>query len=191
MGFLTRLLKKVSKTKIFQAKIVLLGPSKAGKTTLVRYLEEGTPVTEEVRTTLGIDLRVKPFRIDNWEFTAIDVGGQRLYQKAFWSLGVDQADAIIYMIDGTIKPEHPEFNDSLNQFKYMLGLVEPETPLLILVNKQDLIEEKPLTIEEACELFEIRKIVGRSMTLLSSSAKYGDGVEIAMKWLVEKLNEVE
>ncbi|MFX0094708.1 MAG: ADP-ribosylation factor-like protein, partial [Candidatus Hodarchaeota archaeon] len=148
------------------------------------------PVTEEVRTTLGIDLRVKPFRIEKWEFTAIDMGGQELYQKVFWSLGVSQADAVIYMIDGTIRPEHPDFKESLIQFKYMLNLVEPETPLLILVNKQDLIEENPLTIKEAIVHFEINKITGRSMSLLPSSAKYGDGIEIAMKWLVKRLNEI-
>lgn len=174
----------------FRAKIVLLGPSKAGKTTLVKYLEQGTPVTEEVKTTLGIDIRTKPIKIDRWEFSVIDVGGQMIYQKTFWELGVSQADAVVYLIDGLVRPEHPEFKDALIQFKYMLNLVNPDVPLLILVNKQDLKEQNPLKAEEAFSLFEINKLVGRSMNLLPSSAKFGDGVETAMKWLTEKLREL-
>ncbi|MHA1116035.1 MAG: ADP-ribosylation factor-like protein [Candidatus Heimdallarchaeaceae archaeon] len=43
-------------------------------------------------------------KIADWELSAIDVGGQELYRKSLWALGVTQADAVIYVIDGTIKP---------------------------------------------------------------------------------------
>ncbi|MHA1317160.1 MAG: hypothetical protein ACTSRR_06665 [Candidatus Heimdallarchaeaceae archaeon] len=40
----------------------------------------------------------------DWELSAIDVGGQELYRESLWALGVTQADTVIYVIDGTIKP---------------------------------------------------------------------------------------
>ncbi|NHJ05581.1 MAG: GTP-binding protein [Candidatus Heimdallarchaeota archaeon] len=185
MSLLKRIFSRTNKVQ--KAKIVLLGPSKAGKTTLVKYLEQGHPVMQEVRTTLGIDLREKPFVIDDWEFTAIDVGGQELYKKTFWKLGIDQADAIIYMIDGLVGSNHPRFNESLKQFQYMINLVGSSLPLLILVNKQDLVDEKPLSIEETVNLYKLNEIKDLSYILLPSSAKYGTGVENAIKWIVDKL----
>lgn len=190
MSLLSKIFGKLKAKEIFDAKLVLLGSSGAGKTTLVKYLESGKPVLENVRTTLGIDVRSNPVKIDNWEFSVIDIGGQTLYQKAFWNLGVSQADAIIYLIDATIRPDHDKFMENLGQFKYMLNLIENEMPILVLVNKQDLKEENPLTPEEAAEVFEITSIVNRSITLLPTSAKFGEGVDIAMQWMMEKLTEI-
>ncbi len=190
MGLLSKILEKFSSSQK-EARIVLLGPSGAGKTTLVRYLETGKPVEDNPKTTLGIDIRKTPIQVDNWTFRAIDVGGQELYQKTFWALGVEQADAVIYVIDGIIKPREDNdlFEVALFQFEYMLELVEPDVPLLILINKQDLKEMNPLTPTEAIGLYGISNLAGRSFAVLPTSAKYGDGVLDAMEWLVEKMEE--
>lgn len=189
MSILNRIFGPREKTS--KAKIVVLGPSKAGKTTFVKYLEQGKPVLEETRTTIGIDIRPNPVFIDNWEFTVIDVGGQKLYQETFWNLGIQQADAVIYLIDGLVRKEHTNFKEALRQFKYMLNLIDNVVPLLILVNKQDLKEENPLTLEEASELFDLAELSGRSMNIIPTSAKYGDGVTTAMEWLIDKLEELK
>ena len=190
MSILAKIFGKLKTKETFEAKIVLLGSSGAGKTTLVKYLESGRPVLENVRTTLGIDVRSNPVKIDNWEFSVIDIGGQNLYQKAFWKLGISQADALVYLIDGTIKSDDDKFKENLNQFKYMLNLIEDEMPILVLVNKQDLIDQHPLKPEEVVEVYEINTLLNRSMTLLPSSAKFGEGVDIAMQWMIEKLTEI-
>jgi small GTP-binding protein len=187
MSILNRIFGNREKTS--KAKIVVLGPSKAGKTTFVKYLEQGKPVLEETRTTIGIDIRPNPIFIENWSFTIIDVGGQKLYQETFWNLGIQQAEAVIYLIDGLVRKENPGFNEALRQFKYMLNLIDNAVPLLILVNKQDLKEENPLTLEEASELFSLSELSGRSMNIIPTSAKYGDGVSTAIEWLIEKLEE--
>lgn len=188
MSLLAKLFKKRNKKKMMEAKLVLLGSSGAGKTTFVKYLESGSPVEEDPRTTLGIDIRANPVKIENWEFSVIDVGGQTLYQKTFWSLGVGQADAIVYIVDGTVRPSADSFTASHQQFQYMLNLVESELPLLILINKQDLAGQNPMTVEEASQAYGIGELVGRSMSLLPTSAKYGEGVEVAMQWIIEKLD---
>ena len=101
MGLISKLF---GKTKTKSAKIVVLGSSGAGKTTFIKFLESGKVVEEDSLTTLGIDVRKKSVTLDNWSISAIDVGGQELYQKVFWNLGLSQADAVVYLIDGTLKP---------------------------------------------------------------------------------------
>ena len=189
MSWLSRLFGRKSVKQ--NANIVTLGASGAGKTTLVRFLETGEPVMDNPRTTLGIDIRQNPITIDGWSLTAIDVGGQDLYRESLWSLGIAQADAVIYVIDGTIRKNDSSdtFETSKFSFDYMLTIVEEKTPILILVNKQDLIDDNPMTAQEAISLYGIGDLVGRSFNILPSSAKYGDGVETAIEWLVDKIAE--
>lgn len=174
-----------------KASIVILGASGSGKTTLVRYLETGEPVLEDPRTTLGIDIRQNPIDISGWLLSAIDVGGQELYRESLWALGVSQSDAVIYVIDGTTKPTSDDslFEVSKFSFDYMLSIVDKSIPILILVNKQDLQEFTPLNPKEAIDLYDVTSLVGRSFNILPTSAKYGNGVETAIHWLIEKINE--
>lgn len=190
MSWLGRIFKKKNLEQ--KANIVVLGASGAGKTTLVRYLETGESVEEDPRTTLGIDIRQNPISIDGWSLSAIDIGGQELYRESLWSLGVSQSNAVIYVIDGTVKPNMDSslFELSKFSFDYMLTLVAHSTPILILVNKQDLTTETPLSPQEAIELYDISSLIGRSFNILPSSAKYGDGVETAMFWLIDKIQEL-
>ena len=188
MTLLSKIFDRNNSQKSLQSKLVVLGSSGAGKTTFIRYLERGKPVEEDVRTTLGIDYRTNPVKMENWEFTLIDIGGQNIYQKTFWSLGISQADAVIYLFDGTIALDSPEFLGNLKQFEYVLKIVETEIPLLILINKQDL--PNCVSAEEFIGISGLNKLIIRSMTFLQTSAKYGNGVETAMQWLIEKLSYI-
>ncbi|MCK5297631.1 MAG: hypothetical protein KAJ76_01905, partial [Candidatus Heimdallarchaeota archaeon] len=141
--------------------------------------------------TLGIDIRQSPINIGGWSLTAIDVGGQELYRESLWTLGISQAEAVIYVIDGTIRQSSnsDSYEVSKFSFDYMLTLVQENVPILILVNKQDLNEHNPMTASEAIEIYDICSMVGRSFNILPSSAKFGDGVESAIEWLVDKIAE--
>ena len=188
MGLISKLF---GKKKIKSARIVVLGSSGAGKTTFIKFIESGKAVEEDSLTTLGIDVRKKAVSFDNWSISAIDVGGQELYQKVFWNLGLSQADAVVYLIDGTLKPSSLDdrYEISLFSFEYMLELLPPIKPIIILINKQDLKELKPLSISEAMELYPFRNLRDRSVNIIQTSAKYGDGVENALTWLIDKLDD--
>ena len=187
MGLLNRIL---NKTK--EAKVVTLGVSGAGKTTLIRFLESGEPVTTIPQMTLGIDIRERGIELGKWKIQAIDVGGQDLYKNTLWSLGVTQSDGVIYIIDGITRPGVKKddldlFEESTFSLEYMLSIVSPKTPLLIIINKQDLLDENPLSAEEAIELYGLSKLSGRSFNVIEASAKFGDGVEIGMQWIIDKI----
>lgn len=189
MSLLSKIFGRTISKNDLNARLVVLGSAGAGKTTLIRYLEKGKPVEEDIQTTLGIDYRTNPVKMDNWEFSLIDVGGQSVYQKTFWALGISQADAVIYLFDGTIPLESGAFTDILKPFEYMLNIMDTTIPLLILINKQDLPNcVSAVTFSSAAGL---DKLINRSMTFLQTSAKYGDGVENAMLWLIEKLTNLE
>ena len=188
MGLISKL---IGKKKLKSARIVVLGSSGAGKTTFIKFLESGKVVEEDSLTTLGIDIRKKSVSFDNWSISAIDVGGQELYQKVFWNLGLSQADAVVYLVDSTLRPssEDDRYELSLFSFEYMLELLPPIKPMIILLNKQDLKELSPLTIPEAMDLYPFRNLNNRSVNIILTSAKYGDGVENALSWLIDKLEE--
>lgn len=190
MSFLSRIFGKKQK-RMQDATITLIGPSKAGKTTFVRYLETGEAVAEDMNTTLGIEIRRNAVTIDRWKLSAIDTGGQKLYQQTFWELAVQQANAVIFVIDATVRKESnlEAYEVSQEQFEYALDIIPPSVPLLILLNKQDLREKNPMTPQEAFTIFNQALFANRTVAYLPVSAKYGDGVEDALNWLVEKLDE--
>jgi len=186
MSLLSRLL---NRTKSKNATVTLIGPSKSGKTTLVRYIETGQAVTEQVHTTLGIEIRKNEVEIDGWKLKAIDTGGQQLYQQTFWELAIQQANAVIFVIDATIKEEDNAemYELSKEQFAYALDIIPEDMPLLVLLNKQDLKEKNPMGPKEAFQIFNMALFQNRTVAYLPTSAKYGDGVEEAMSWLVDKI----
>ncbi len=189
MSFLSKLLLK-KREQVKDAYVTIIGPPKAGKTTLVRYLETGKPVEEELSTTLGIEVRKTGVQIDQWRLRAIDTGGQKIYQQTFWELAVQQADVVIFLIDATIKPDtNPELYElTKEQFSYALDIIPEDVPLLVLINKQDLKEKNPMNVDEALQILDFGSIPNRSMAFYPCSAKYGTGVEEAINWIVTQLD---
>lgn len=189
MGIIGRIFEKF-KTRTFETTISVIGPSKAGKTTLVRYLETGKEVKEDPLSTLGVDYRTKPLKIDSASINVIDVGGQKLYQDAFWDYAVEQSDGVIYLIDSIVRPENDarRFTDHLQQFEYFLDILPEDVVLMILLNKQDLKVQDPMSPEEMFSFFPLKALVNRTASIIPTSAKYGDGIQDALEWFVKAIS---
>ncbi|MDH5404878.1 MAG: ADP-ribosylation factor-like protein [Candidatus Heimdallarchaeota archaeon] len=190
MGFLQKLLRMRSVTK--DATIAVLGPSKAGKTTLVQFLETGEPQETAPLSTLGIDSRNDPVKFDSWNLKILDVGGQKMYQDAFWQFSIEQAQGVIYVIDSTITPKtNPEaFNAQISQYGFLLSIIPEDTVLMILLNKQDIESSDKITPDNFSQYYPLDNLVNRSFAFLPTSAKFGNGVEEAFKWFIEKMNQI-
>lgn len=180
ISFLAKILNKTPRITHYNAKVCVLGPPRSGKTTFVRYLEEGVPQYEDLMVTMGKDYRRKPVNIANWRFSLIDVGGQKVYQDVFWQSVINESDAVIFVVDATVRLENKDFPDHLAQFQYVLNLLPEDHVLLVLLNKQDLVENNPITPKEFAELYPINRPTSGVTLFLPTSAKYGTGIENAM-----------
>lgn len=186
------LYKLFHKSKRKHAKVVTLGTSGAGKTTLLQYLKTGEAV-DETSVTLGINIRNKGVQIGNWDLSTIDVGGQELYKNALWGLAVTQAEGIIYVIDGTIKNNRDQlaFEKSKLSFEYMLNILNRNKPILVLINKQDIKELQPYSVEEAIQMYNVSDdLRDRPFYVIPGSAKFGNGIVEGMTWLLNKIDEL-
>lgn len=184
MGFISKIMEKSDYKEVT---ISLIGPPSAGKTTLTRFMKSGKPVLEKPYTTLGVEIRKNLITIDQFRISTIDTGGQKVFQQTYWEAAIEQSDAVIFVMDATIREENNSELYQLvkSQLSYSFDIIPEVLPILILLNKQDLKEKDPIQPIEFMELFSDTNIKGRSVAFMPSSAKYGDGVEPALRWLLE------
>ena len=162
-----------------EARILVLGLDNAGKTTILKKLSEEDITT--ITPTQGFN--IKSLVHDGFKLNVWDIGGQRSI-RPYWRNYFDQTDALVYVIDSADRKRLEESGDELVQ------LLEEDkmngVPLLVLANKQDLINATPATeIAENLNLYTIRD---RPWQIQPCSAKNGDGLEDGMGLLVKQVN---
>jgi len=170
--------------KVF--KVLILGDSGTGKTALVRRSVHDF-FTEGYRSTIGVDFSLKvlrwsedlEIRLQMWDLAGQDRFNHlsRLYfNKASGALLVcDQSSE--RSLEGIIK------------WKKELDSKLTDTPVVILVNKDDLREENGVSNDDIA-----MEELARDLNILSwtrTSAKTGDGVEEGIRSLVWQMLERE
>ncbi|MCY3410731.1 MAG: GTP-binding protein [Candidatus Heimdallarchaeota archaeon] len=170
-----------------EPKITFVGPSQSGKTTLVRFLESGNPVIEDPYMTLGFDVRQNFVLIEGVKVAAIDLGGQVQFQQIYWEEAVLESNAVIFVLDATLKKEIEEhrYMEAQRQFEYVLDIIPDEIPMMILLNKQDLVELSPMKAAEIKDFIQLNSLKQRKFGIFEGSAKFGNGIIEAIEWLVE------
>ena len=115
--------------------ISIAGPSRAGKTSLVRYLDTLVPerdgqFTSSVPTMGRSKRRVK---IGKTSVTSLDLGGQEDFWD-LWGPAIDESDAIIFLLDGTSN----NILEVARAFERVINYRDENVPVLVIINKKDI-----------------------------------------------------
>ena len=136
MGLFKRLRKLVfSKFHTKNLTIAITGPSQAGKTSFVRYLETLIPERDAqvVASVPTMGKSTKHVKLGNTEVKTFDMGGQQDFWH-LWETSINTSDAIIFILDGTS-------NNTLEvakAFERVISYRDNNTPVLVILNKRDL-----------------------------------------------------
>lgn len=136
-GFFNKLRKYVySKIHNRNLTITIAGPSRAGKTSLVRYLQTLIPERENIGSpsvpTMGKS--TKHIKIGNSSITTLDLGGQEDFWD-LWEKPIKESNAIIFLLDATSS----NLIDIAKTFEKVINFRKLLIPILVILNKKDLV----------------------------------------------------
>ncbi|OLS28015.1 MAG: hypothetical protein HeimC2_09180 [Candidatus Heimdallarchaeota archaeon LC_2] len=119
--------------------ISIAGPSRAGKTSFVRYLETLIPERNTPRTlsvpTMGKS--VKRIKLGRSIIKTLDMGGQEDFWD-LWENSISTSDAVIFIIDGTSE----NLLEVAKAFERVIHYRNGVIPVLVILNKKDIVLKK-------------------------------------------------
>lgn len=187
----------VASTKLFsrnkEARILVLGDTYAGKTTIINRLQPGQ---EDAPTIPTIAFNVVTLNYNDTKFEIYDMGryfwdrseqaSRRPYSH--WRHYFPTTQAIIFVVDSS-----PSEMKWLAYAKEDIHILMGEEGLkdaffVIFANKQDV----PGALDDAkiTEALELHKIENRNWAVFTSCATNGEGVFQGIDWLCDKLKSV-
>jgi small GTP-binding protein len=158
-------------------KICMLGSFSVGKTSLIlRFVE--SIFSDRYLTTVGVIIDKKVISVDGQDVTLMlwDLYGEDEYQKIRMSY-LRGASGYLLVADGT----------RLATLEKTLAIKEEAeknfgpTPFIVALNKCDLAEDWEITPEREAEL------AGGAWKVVRTSAKTGEGVELAFQSLIKAM----
>ena len=153
--------------RLIKGFILFLGPSEAGKTSILRRLVTGEFTDQE--PTLGFrEEYIAKVRI-------IEIGGQKSFRK-YWEVAIEQNPARLFFIIDVTKEN--DFNQYLEFMKGFKEESEITKKIILIVNKTDLVSSIPDFLQS-----ENRQI--------NCSAKSGEGMLDILESIAGLKNEAE
>jgi internalin A len=129
-----RQLEEQGQDQLYEAKLLILGESGAGKTTLAKKIEDPNYLLQDEKSTPGVDVSTwsfpieggKSFRVNIWDF-----GGQEIYHATHQFFLTKRS---LYALVADTRKEDTDFYYWLN----VVDLLSDNSPILIIKNeKQD------------------------------------------------------
>ena len=172
---------KNSKKK-FEARIITLGDSAVGKTSLIlRYSDNY--FSSLYLSTAGIDSKIKIIKLENGEDIRVvltDTAGQERYRNIA-SNYIKKADGILLVYNITDK-------DTFEGVKVWIKSIKDESgdsrPIILLGNKSDLNDKRMIKKEVGEDFAE-----NEGIKFYETSCKTGENVEKAINDLVKQIYE--
>ena len=158
-------------------KILLLGESNVGKTTIFQRFCDAT-VDKNSISTIGVEFKVKNYKYNNkdYQIQLFDTAGQERFKsitEAYYRIG----DAIFFVFDLTNQDSLNALDDWINKVNETI-----ENPLyIILGNKDDLKEQIP---KETIENF-INKYKDRNIPFIKTSAWKNKNIDKAFETIID------
>jgi small GTP-binding protein len=162
---------------MLQKKICMLGSFSVGKTSLVTRFVQSI-FSERYLTTVGVKIDKKVMSVPGQDVTLMlwDLYGEDEYQKIRMSYLRGGAGYLL-VADGT----RPATLDKALAIQEEAEKNFGPTPFVIALNKCDLTDDWEIVPEREAEL------AGRALKIIRTSAKTGEGVELAFQTLAEAM----
>jgi small GTP-binding protein len=166
---------------MIQKKICMVGDFAVGKTSLVQRFVKSL-FSEKYLTTMGVKIDKKVLEVDAVEVMLIlwDIEGVDIYNTLKTSY-LRGASGYFLVADGTRRETFADAIALQARVEETVGTV----PYLILLNKSDLTESWELSHAD------LRSLEEAGIVAISTSAKTGDGVELAFLTLAKNMIDRE
>ncbi|PXF47878.1 ADP-ribosylation factor-related protein 1 [Gracilariopsis chorda] len=175
--------------------VALLGVEESGKSSILEWLKLYFPSTRRAnrverpsslqKITSTVGLNVAKLRLPNERLLVWDLGGARAL-RPIWERYIDEAQAIIWVVDSTDTERMDESRDALKKLISRPHL--KHSPLLVFANKQDLENAMdPVKVSLALDMFSDAE--NRPQCVQPCSAETGDGLKDGIEWLIKSLGE--
>ena len=166
--------------------VVLLGTSGVGKSTIAFYLENGYPPPRDIRPTIAFG--ITHIVLEKVVVGLIDVGGQRKFLDfRYHEHFVRNADGLVFVVDSARR----DFRFDEQWLTDALTLVSKQTPILVIVNKQDLLNS--LSPEFLKVHFLDNLLEGYSYNVFGTVAadpggiRSGENIDVAFHYLLNQM----
>ena len=156
---------------VYFPRIMITGPFNAGKSTVVRALCEKSVSVDRMGTTVAFDYG--NVNISGIEAELLGTPGQERFEFIF-QIFAHEVSGVLLVVDAT-RPE------DFDRTKYMLELIGPHIPYVVMANKSDLAGALgPDVVAHRMDLPE-------GTTVVSTVATEGQGVKDALQVLAEMI----
>jgi small GTP-binding protein len=164
---------------MLQKKICMLGSFSVGKTSLVRRYVTGY-FSEKYETSIGVKIEKKVVNVSGEEVQLMlwDIYGEDRFQKVQMSY-LSGISGYLLVVDPTRRGTLDEALDLQQRVVEAKGPV----PSVLTLNKCDLLEDWNIDPDRIAQIEE------RGQAVLRSSAKTGEGVELAFSRLTQAMLE--
>ena len=165
---------------LYQFRLILIGQSTVGKSSLLRQFKEGE-YFPDISLTVGVDFHAK----------MIKVNGNQIKMQLWDTAGQDRFRAIVKAyyrnaVGGLLVFDitNRESFQSLDEwYEEVMKIAYPHKPVFVLIgNKDDQVKQRQVTREEG-----LRFARSHNMDYMETSAKSGHNVEEAFHILAEKI----
>jgi small GTP-binding protein len=170
-------------------RILMFGLDSVGKTTILSQLKLGK--VQYTKAIEGFFIESLPLQND-LTLSAWDLGGSTTIRTA-WKPHFASVCAVIFVVDLMDKER---LNDEMNYVHSRTAQAElqwvleefPHVPILVLANKQDLLEA--MSVNEVTSKLDLENLLqNRAWLIQGCSARNGDGLKEGMDWLANSLSK--